>query len=59
MSKKLEFISSVRFIPSSLSSIADSRPEEIDKVELKHGHDNKKCKMCGIKSNHSESCLEY
>ena len=33
----------------SLSNLADNLAEEIYKIKCKHGNDNKRCKMCGIK----------
>ena len=34
---------------SSLSSLVNNLAEGIPKIKCKYGHDDKKCKTCGIK----------
>ena len=43
---------------SSLSNLANKLPVGIHKIKCKNGHDNKKCKTCGIKCKNYECCLE-
>ena len=59
ISYKLKFIISTKFMASSLSNLVNNLPEGIHKIKFKYGHDNKKCKMCGIKYKDCECCLEY
>ena len=33
--------------------------ERMHQIKCKYGHDNKKCKTCGIKFKHYDCCLEY
>ena len=49
ISYKLQFIDSTRFMASSLSNIVDNLAEVIHEIKCKDGHDDKKCKTCGIK----------
>ena len=44
---------------SSLSSLFDNLDEAIHKIKCKYGHDDKKCKTCGIKYKHCKCFLEY
>ena len=45
----LQFIDSARFMASSLSNLYNNLSEGIRKIKCKHGHDDKKCEVCGIK----------
>ena len=44
---------------SSLSSPTNNIDEGINKIKCKYGHDNEKCKICGIKYKDCDCCLEY
>ena len=59
ISYKLQFIDNARFLASSLSSLVDNPAEGIHKINCKYGHDDRKCKTCGIKYKDCEYCLEY
>ena len=48
-----------RFMASSLSILADNLAKGIKNFKCKHRHDNKICKMCGIKYKYCKCCLEY
>ena len=45
----LQFIDSARFMASSLSNLANNLSEGMHRIKCKFGHDDKKCKTCGIK----------
>ena len=45
----LQFIDGTRFMASSFSNLVNSLSEGIRKIQCKHGHDDKKCAICGIK----------
>ena len=49
ISYRLRFVDSARFIPSSLSTLVSYIAEGIHKTKWKHGHDDKKCEIFGIK----------
>ena len=53
------FIDSTRFMVSSLSNLINNVSEGIYKIKCKYGHDDKKCKTCGIKYKDWECFLEY
>ena len=38
-----------RFMASSLSNLVNILSEGIHKIKCKYGHEDKKCKTCGIK----------
>ena len=44
---------------STLSNFVNSLTEGIHKIKCKYGHDNKKCKTCGIRYKDCECCLKY
>ena len=54
----MQFIDSVRFMASSLSSHVNNLAEEIHTVKWKYRRDNKKCETCGIKYKNCEFCPE-
>ena len=45
----LQFIDSTRSMASSLSNLVNNFSEGIHRIKCKFGHDDKKCKTCGIK----------
>ena len=45
----LQFISSARFMASSLSNLVNNPSEGVHRIRCKFGHDDKKCEICGIK----------
>ena len=44
---------------SPLSSLANNLSEGIHKIKCKHGHDDEKCQICGIKYKYYECFLKY
>ena len=44
---------------SSLSNLVDNFFEGVLKIKFKYGHNDKKCKTCGIKWMYSNCFLEY
>ena len=57
MSYILHFIDSVIF--SLLSNLVKNHSDAIHRINLKFGHDNKKCETCGIKCRYCSCFLEY
>ena len=55
----LQFIDSARFMASSLSSLVNNLSEKIHRINLKFGHNDKKCWTCEMKYKYSDSFLEY
>ena len=55
----LQFIDSARYMASSLSNLVSNLSEGIHRIKCEFGHDDKKCKTCGIKYKYSERFLEY
>ena len=55
----LQFIDSSRFTANSLSNLVNNLSEGIHKIKCKCGHDDKKCKTCGIKYKYCNCFLEY
>ena len=45
----LQFIDSARFMANSLSNLVNNLSEEIQKIECKYRHNDKKCEICRIK----------
>ena len=43
----------------SLSNLVNNLSERINKIKCKFGHDDKKCKVCGIKCKYCDCFLEY
>ena len=43
----------------SLSNLVNNLSERINKIKCKFGHDDKKCKVCGIKCKCCDCFLEY
>ena len=42
-----------------LSNLASNLSEGIHRIKCKYGHDDKKCKTCGIKCKYGDCFLEY
>ena len=55
----LQFIDSKRFMASSLSNLLNNLCEGIQRIKCKFDHDDKKCKICGIKYKYCDCFLEY
>ena len=55
----LQFIDSTRFMPISLSNLANNPSEGIHRIKCKFGHDDKNCETCGIKYKYCNCFLEY
>ena len=55
----LQFISSARFMASSLSNLVNNPSEGVRRIRCKFGHDDKKCEICGIKHKYCNCFLEY
>ena len=51
----LQFISSVRFMTSSLSNLLNNVPEWINRIKRKYWHNDRKC----IKNKYCDCILEY
>ena len=51
----LQYISSARFLASSLSNLVNKLS---DKIRRKFGHNEKKCGTCGINYKHCDCFLE-
>ena len=54
----LQYISSARFLASSLSNLVNKLSEGIVKIRRKFGHNEKKCGTCGINYKHCDCFLE-
>ena len=48
-----------RFMARSLSNLVNNLSEGIHKIKCKYGHEDKKCKTCGIKYKYWDCFLEY
>ena len=48
-----------RFMPNSLSNLANDLSEGIHRIKCKHGHDDQKSETCGIKYKYCNCFLEY
>ena len=44
---------------SSLSNLVNNLSQGIHRIKCKFGHDDKKCKTCGIKYKYCDCFLEY
>ena len=44
---------------TSLSNLVSNLSEEVHRIKCKFGHDDKKCKSCGIKYKYCDYFLEY
>ena len=44
---------------SSFSDLVNNLSEGVHKIKCKCGHNDQKCKICGIKYKYCECCLEY
>ena len=55
----LQFIDCARFMASSLSNFVNNLSEGIHKIKCKYGHNNQKCKTCGITHEVCNCFLEY
>ena len=47
----LQFIDSARFMAIFSSNLVNNLHEELNRINCKLGHDDEKCKTCGIKYN--------
>ena len=55
----LKFIDSGRFIASLLSNLVNNLSDGIHRIKWKFGHNDTKCKTCGIKYKYCGCFLEY
>ena len=55
----LKFIDSRRFIASLLSNLVNNLSDGIHRIKCKFGHNDTKCKTCGIKYKYCGCFLEY
>ena len=55
----LRFIDSARFMASPLSNLVNNLSEGIHRTKCKFGHNDKKCKTCGIKQRYCDCFLGY
>ena len=55
----LKFIDSAKFMARSLSNLVNNFSERLHRIKCKLGHENKKCKTCGIKYKYCDCFLEY
>ena len=55
----LQFVDSTRFMASSLTNLVNNLSKIIHRIKCKFGHDDKKCKTCGIKYKYCDCFLEY
>ena len=55
----LQLFDTTSFIASSLLNLVNNHSEGIHRTKCKFGHDDKKCKTCGIKYKHCDCFLEY
>ena len=55
----LQLIGGARFTANSLSNLVNNLSEGIHRVKCKYGHDDRKCKTCGIKYKNYDCFLEY
>ena len=54
----LQFLDSTRFIAGSLSNLANNLSEGIPRNKCKFGHDDEKCKTCGIRFKYWDCFLQ-
>ena len=55
----LQFINSARLMASSLSNLVNNFSGGIHRNKCKFGHDDNKCKTCGIKCKYCDCFLQY
>ena len=55
----MQVIDTTRFMANSLSNLVNNLSAEIHRIKCKFGHDDKKCKTCGIKCKYCDCFLEY
>ena len=59
-SYRLQFIDSVKFMASLLSSLVNNNAKRIHKIKCKYEHNDQKCETCRIKyTNFKDDLIEY